>query len=83
MGHGLREATSGLPDGSNLLMSCAAAPRFAFWRPDLHVSFPGRPPDHTAVEKGNRQGVYRRAVDLSYAAVPAHTKQRTCVALHC
>ena len=77
MGQGLREATSGLPDGYNLLMSCAVAPRFAFRRPDLHVSVPGRQPYHTAVEKWNRRGVYRRAVDFTYAGVPA------VVALRC
>ena len=41
----------------------AFAPGFACWRSDLHVSFPGRPPAHTALAKGTRRGVYRRAAD--------------------
>ena len=63
MGLGFRTATSGWRHGSDLLVSCAVTPRIAFQRPGLRVSFPGRQPDHTACEKWNGGGVYRRAVD--------------------
>ena len=63
MGLGFRTATSGLRHGSDLLVSCAVTPRIAFQRPGLRVSFPGRQPYHTAFEKWNGGGVYRRAVD--------------------